>query len=337
MTTEEYKYFSFCFWTEAEEGHGEDAPPLLIDKGNSCAVGVFDGMGGAGAKICDTSSVGADHTQAYISSRIVCSAMDLFLQNHLPTDDVTVEDMKAVIKRKLKEEKETFPPKAVSSLRSKLVREYPTTLAIVTLHENEGTYRVNSYWAGDSHCYLWTKGGFYQISQDDLEEDNDPMENLHNDSPLTNCICSDRDFTIHHISIPLNKEPVIILCASDGCFGYYQTPMHFEHVMKYCLQEAKDEQEWALLLKDKFLKVTGDDCSLSLVAKGFSSFEELKRIMNSKSSEIIEVINQEKEVEYAEQLLIDEKKKYEQKIASSWNSYKQNYMKFINSDNYDNA
>lgn len=325
----EDKLILFSFWTEAEDGHGEDAPPLLIEKGNASAVGVFDGMGGAGATICSSSSCGDGYTQAYVSSRIVCSSMDTFLQNHLPTDDVVAEDMKAVIKRKLREEKESFIPKTTSSLRSKLVREYPTTLAIVTLREYEKTYQVDSYWAGDSHCYLWTKQGFYQISRDDLEKGNDPMENLHNDSPISNCICADRDFTIHHNPIKLKKEPLIILCATDGCFGYYPTPMHFEYVLKSCLQNAKDEREWEQMVKDEVLKVTGDDCSLSLIACGFSSFADLKKSMSSVPTETLKVMKQEHEVEYAEGILAEEKEKYKEEIIVGWNSYKQKYMKYI--------
>lgn len=325
------------FRTEKKVGHGEDAPPLLFIKGNSCAVGVFDGMGGAGAKICDSSSIGAGYTQAYVSSRIVCSSVDKLLQNHLSTDDVTVEDMKEVIKNKLHEEKELFAPKVTSSLRSKLVREYPTTLAIITFQEHEKSYQVDSYWAGDSHCYLWTKDGFFQISRDDLEDDNDPMDNLHNDSPISNCICADRDFTIHHNPIKLKKESLIILCATDGCFGYYQTPMHFEYVLKSCLQKAKNDKEWEQMVQDEVLKVTGDDCSLSLIARGFSSFDDLKKEMISTSSEIIEVMKQEQEVAAAEQILAEEKKKYVQKIASGWNSYKQNYMKYIKDEGNGNA
>ena len=323
-------------WTEKQVGHGEDAPPFLIAKGNSCAVGVFDGMGGAGATICN-SSFGEGRTQAYVSSRIVCSSIETFLHNHLSTDDVKTEDMKTVIRRKLLEEKEMFVPKVSSSLRSKLVREYPTTMAVVTLHEYDKSYRVDCYWAGDSHCYLWTKDGFFQISRDDLEDNNDPMENLHNDSPISNCICADRDFTIHHNPIELKKEPVIILCATDGCFGYYQTPMHFEYVLKSCLQKAKDEKEWEQMVKDETLKVTGDDCSLSLFARGFSSFDDLKRCMKSTSSEIIEMMKQEQEVAEAERILAEEKKKYAQNITSGWNSYKQNYMKYIKDEENDNA
>lgn len=332
------KEISVRFMTEKKVGLGEDAPPLLIVKGTACAVGVFDGMGGAGAKICESSSLGAGHTQAYISSRIVCSCMDIFLQNHLPTDDIEVEDMKAVIKRKLREEKESYAPKATSSLRSKLVREYPTTLAIVTLQESERSYQVDSYWAGDSHCYLWTKEGFFQISQDDLEEDNDPMDNLHNDSPISNCICADRDFAIHHIPIEINKEPIIVLCATDGCFGYYQSPMHFEYVLKSCLQKAKNRQEWEQLIKEEVLKVTGDDCSLSLVAKGYSSFEELKKSMKASSvAGFPQLVEQEQTIAWTEQELAKEKEKYKQNMVGGWNSYKQNYMKYINNEDNGNA
>jgi hypothetical protein len=207
----------------------------------------------------------------------------------------------------------------------------------VTLYEYDKSFRVDSYWAGDSHCYLWTKDGFFQISRDDLEEDNDPMENLHNDSPISNCVCADRDFKIHHNSIELSKEPVIILCASDGCFGYYQTPMHFEYVLKSCLQKAKNKEEWKQMVRDEVLKVTGDDCSLSLIARGFSTFDDLKKEMKSTSSEIIEVMKQEQEVAEAEHILAEEKKRYEQKIASGWNSYKQNYMKYLKDKENGNA
>lgn len=328
---------SISFMTEKKVGLGEDAPPLLIQKGKACAVGVFDGMGGAGATTCN-SSIGDGHTQAYVSSRILGSSMDTFLQNHLPTDDVAVEDMKEVIKHKLREEKEAFPPKVMSSLRSKLVRDYPTTLAIVTLQEYDKAYQVDSFWAGDSHCYLWTKRGFFQISKDDLEDNVDPMENLHSDSPISNCICAERDFSIHHKSIPLPKEPVIILCATDGCFGYYQTPMHFEYVLKSCLQEADNKEEWETKIKNRILRVTGDDCSLSLIAVGFSSFGELKKSMKDSAVEgFPELLNQEETISYFEKELANEKEKYEQNVATGWEKYKKDYMKYINDEDNGNA
>lgn len=332
----DYNPIPICFYTEKKVGHGEDAPSLLIIKEKSCAVGVFDGMGGAGAAICD-SAYGDGHTKAYVSSRIIKDTVESFLTEHLGKEEILAEDLKNAMIERLKKEQETFPPKTKSMLRSKLVREYPTTMTLITLLDRRDSWMVDSYWAGDSHCYLWTQDGFFQISRDDLEENNDPMENLHSDSPISNCVCADRDFTIHHKSIPLEKEPIVILCATDGCFGYYQTPMHFEYVLKSCLQKAKDRQEWELLIKNEVLKVTGDDCSLSLVAKGFSSFEDLKRTMEPISPEIIELMNQEHEVSEAEKILAEERKKYEEKIVSSWYSYMHNYMRYIKDEEYGNA
>lgn len=330
-------HISISIYTEKKVEHGEDAPPLLVEKESSFAVGVFDGMGGAGAANCD-SAYGENFSKAYVASRIVKETVQAFLIENLGLKTFSAEKLKNTILERLNKEQELFPPRNKSILRSKLVREYPTTLAIVTLQENEKTYQVDSYWAGDSHCYLWTKDGFFQISKDDLEENNDPMENLHNDSPISNCICADRDFTIHHNPIQIEKEPTIILCATDGCFGYYQTPMHFEYVLKSCLQKAKNKKEWEQLVTDEVLKVTGDDCSLSLIARGYSSFEELKKSM--KFSHVIgfpQLVEQEQTIAWAEQELAKEKEIYEQNKTTGWNSYKQKYMKYINNDDNGNA
>lgn len=325
------------FITEKIVGHGEDAPPLFITKGKAYAVGVFDGMGGSGATLCD-SNYGEGYTKAYVASRIVASSMELFFQNHLPTDDVSVEDMKEVLKRKLHKEKELFPPKLTSSLRSKLVRDYPTTLAIVTLQEYDKAFHVDSYWAGDSHCYLWTKDGFFQISKDDLEGNNDPMENLHNDSPISNCICADHDFRINHIQITISpKEPIVILTATDGCFGYYPTPMHFEDVINRCLMRAQNEQDWSKKIEEQIQKVTGDDASLSLIAIGFQSFDSLKGWASRPCKRMNKLKDFEVEIVKIKKQLEQKTNEYNQSLKSFWDSYKEEYLKYLNVEDNANA
>jgi hypothetical protein len=210
-------------------------------------------------------------------------------------------------------------------------------MAVITLKQSDEAMYVDSFWAGDSHCYLWNKEGFFQISEDDLEENNDPMENLHNDSPISNCVCADRDFVIHHKSISLTIEPVIILCATDGCFGYFKTPMHFENVLRSCLQETKNEKEWRDKIKETISEVTGDDCSLSLIAVGYDSFDGLKKSM--KASTIIDfqkILKLEQDIACAEQMLADTRVLYEQSVSDGWDNYKNNFMKYINDkDNAD--
>ena len=242
MGRQEETFIKIQFMTEKKEGHGEDAPPLLITKDDAVAVGVFDGMGGAGAAICD-SEFGEERTKAYVASRIVEKEIESFLEECLGKEHISVDLLKEKLAKRLAQEQETFPPKTKSMLRSKLVRDYPTTMAMITLHTAETGWKIDSFWAGDSHCYLWTKKGFFQISKDDLEEDNDPMENLRNDAAISNCICADRDFLINHKLLVIPKDPIAILCATDGCFGYFPTPMHFEAMLKKSLKKAENEED----------------------------------------------------------------------------------------------
>lgn len=327
----EDKSISLKIWTEKVEGHGEDAPPLLVMKGDACAVGVFDGMGGSGAALCE-SAFGEGYTKAYVASRIVASSMKSFLDNHLPTDDISVEDMKAVVKIRLNEEQDSYPPKNKSSLRSKLVRDYPTTLAIVTLQKQEKMLQIDSYWAGDSRCYLWTDDGLYQISKDDLEEDNDPMDNLRNDSAISNCICGDRDFQINHKQIDLKKQPVMIICATDGCFGYYPTPMHFEYILKRSLQEAKDTIDWKNRIVDRIQKVTGDDASLALIGIGFDTFKQVKSMANKQIKGFDKIRERESKIKKIKNELEKEKEIYINSIESGWEKYKKQYMMHLNDE-----
>jgi hypothetical protein len=324
---------SISFVTEKIVGHGEDAPPLLITKGQAYAVGVFDGMGGAGAAICN-SSLGDGFTKAYVASRIVSASMNNYLHNHLSTNDVSIEDMKEEIRRNLLKEQERYKPKVVSSLRSKLVRDYPTTMAVVTAIEKDNTILIDSYWAGDSHCYLWTKEGLSQISKDDLEADNDPMENLSNDSPISNCICADRNFDINHIHIELPKQPIAIISATDGCFGYYPTPMHFEFILKKSLQEVKDATSWGIKIEKYIQKVTGDDTSLSLIAVGFDSFKMLKKLFGKNPVEGMGSIwSNELRIKELEKELAQRRINLNHAIESGWLRYKNEYMKHLNSKN----
>lgn len=326
------KHFEVCFMTEKKVGHGEDAPPILVTKENSYAVGVFDGMGGAGAAICN-SSFGKDHTKAYVASRIIKDSVQAFLTENLGEKDITADGLKKVITETLKKEQELFPPKNKSMLRSRLVRDYPTTMAMVTLRDKGESWQIDSFWAGDSHCYLWSKDGFFQISKDDLEDDKDPMENLHNDSPISNCICADRDFCIHLKHIEIIKEPVAIFCATDGCFGYYQTPMHFEHMLKRCLYNARDEKTWKEVIVQSIQKVTGDDTSLSLIGVGFESFGKFKNAMTTKPVPSIKRINVlEEEMKSFKTKWEKKSHEYENTIKSGWDVYKQNYMKYLNDE-----
>lgn len=323
--------FGLKFMIEKREGHGEDSNPLFLIKEDFCAVGVFDGMGGSGATTC-LSEYGDDHTKAYVASRIIREAVTNYLNNTNCYSDINAEGIWNTAKSRLEQEKSNYPTK-VSRLRSKLVRDYPTTLAIVTCKlVDDEISTIDSYWAGDSRNYLWNSEGFYQISKDDLDVDNDPLENLRNDGALSNCICADREFQINNKSINV-KGPFIILSATDGCFGYFITPMHFHEVLLTGLKLSEDVSEWENFVKEKMCKVTGDDISLSLCAIGFEDFESLK---SSFSNDTIvgfdEISNLQNEIAELEVSIKEKKTQLENSIQAGWNNYKISYMKYIDQE-----
>lgn len=314
--------------TEKREGHGEDSIPLSIVKDDIYAVGVFDGMGGSGAAICK-SEFGDNHSKAYVASRIIQEAIKNYIENIENPKDINPENIKSTAKGRLEQEKSNYPTKA-SGLRSKLVRDYPTTLAIATALKNENeTYVVNSYWAGDSRNYLWTLEGFYQISKDDLDTELDPLENLKNDGALSNCICADREFCINNKTIQTPGK-FIILSATDGCFNYFATPMHFQEVLLTGLKLSENVDDWANFCKEGFSAVTGDDVSISLLAIGFESFTELKEtFMSSTVIGIDEIKSAQDEIKHLTSELDSAKEKLEALIQSEWKAYKVSYMKYF--------
>lgn len=322
---------SLKFMIEKREGHGEDSPALSLIKENFCAVGVFDGMGGSGAAICKSEFEG-DHTKAYVASRIILEAINNYMKNAKDVRDINSDVIKSTAHGRLEQEKSKYPTKA-SRLRSKLVRDYPTTLAITTALQNgDGTHTVNSYWAGDSRNYLWTPEGFYQISKDDLDTELDPLENLRNDGALSNCICADREFIINNKSITVEGK-FVILSATDGCFNYFATPMHFNDVLVTGLKQSDSVEEWENYCKSVITDVTGDDVSLSLIAVGFEDFKDLKEsLSNSSVVKIEEIKKVQNELKYLSKQIEDNKAALENLIQEGWDEYKTSYMKYFNSE-----
>lgn len=316
--------------TEKREGHGEDSDPLFIFTDDFCAVGVFDGMGGSGAAICK-SGFGDHKTKAYVASRIVKEAIENYIKNKAnahSTSSIDAEGIKLTAKSRLEQEKSKYPAKA-SGLRSRLVRDYPTTLAMITSRITDKGSSITSYWAGDSRNFLWSQDGFFQISKDDLDTELDPLENLRNDAALSNCVCADRDFTINQKVIEIQGK-YILISATDGSFGYFLTPMHFQNVLLAGLKNSIDENEWRMYVKDALAKVTGDDVSLSLCAVGYESFEELKASFeDTEIAELKQINNIQAEINQLTNDLEEKKNSLESSIQEGWSVYKESYLKYL--------
>ncbi len=247
-----------ALFTEKKNGLGEDSMPLIYRSANTFCVGVFDGMGGAGAAEYPTLTIG-NKTGAYLSSRVVRAVCFDWLNKK---GKIEILGLKEEISKYFNYLLSIWNIKP-SGLRSGFVRVLPTTLAMVEATRSGNKTEVSSYWAGDSRNYVLQASGLKQLSYDDLRQPKDPLENLRSDDALSNCICQDKPFEINVKRISFN-EPIIILSATDGCFGYLLTPMHFEFILLDCLMKTSNCTEWSEAIRKTLSQISSDDFTIGL-------------------------------------------------------------------------
>lgn len=257
------------------ENRGEDADPIC-PFGDTTAdfgfTGVFDGMGGAGSRSHELAN-GETHTEAYLASRYVRDVVSDIIDDICPVENLDPKRIESEIKLKLKEYKEELGIKACG-LRSSMVKTLPTTLAMTTWQSIGDEITVNSFWAGDSRNYIMFEDGLRMLSLDHVRGERDAMTTLHDDPPMYNCVAEDLNFFIDKKTIK-TTNPFVLISCTDGCFGYLQSPMHFEYILTYTMLKSNSIDEWKDNL-DKCLKpISGDDYSfvIQIVGCSFNDFK----------------------------------------------------------------
>lgn len=317
---------------EKIEGLGEDSDPLSFQTTDNLhlATGVFDGLGGAGASAVN-SRFGI-HSSAYVASRLVKGCTLSYIEKNPQHVSLSSDDFYTTLKDVLQKEKDEFPTERKSSLRSTIVREYPTTFSVIVTHEKRNDqYELNSFWAGDSRNYLLVPHkGLMQLSKDDLLVDADPLANLRNDSPISNCICLNREFIVHSLRLEVST-PFVIISASDGCFGYLKTPMHFEHLLLDTMASANNIDNWRALLEKRISEVAADDVSMSLICVGFKNLRKMKNHFSDRKKAIEKVISKYDVLEksIAQEGSNNDIVALQEYEGSAWNNYKDIYMSYI--------
>jgi hypothetical protein len=167
------------------------------------------------------------------------------------------------------------------------------------------------------------------LTQDDLRTKLDALENLSADSPLSNYVNADSDFTLRAVSGRVEGS-VIFLAATDGCFGYLYSPMHFEHLLLDTLVEANDAADWRSRLYERLALVTGDDCSLVAAGAGFATFDAMRDAFRARrdamKSEYIDRLDQSRsEVSRVSGELRDAETQSAALLRSSWETYRRGY------------
>lgn len=258
-------------WTEKRPGLGEDAEPTLLLRRSTRtgSIGVYDGLGGAGARSLGHSRDGRSISSAFAASRLA----------HLAVREWFVEgrDKKVPLEGRLREVFDGARPPGVLKVRGTMTKQLPTTIAMIDFEPGErGGFRATARWAGDSRCYLLSPGlGLQQLSVDDSDE-NDPLLTLLADQPLTNQLAAGFPFQLHEQVVDRPAAGCMLLCATDGFFGYVASPAMFEYHLLRALAQAGNPHDWGGRLADWRHGTSGDDASLALVALGFDDFRGLR-------------------------------------------------------------
>ena len=334
---------SFTFNLGKIPGQGEDSDPILRDGPDLGLVAVFDGMGGAGGTVYDTPD--GPRTGAYLASRVARDVVEQRMLDLLEPDwnlngTAAAGDLQRSVQDALQQRLRELnaPP---SGLRSRLLRALPTTMALVALQRTRPgglTWAGHVLWAGDSRAYVFEPDGARQLSTDDLRDPGDAMANLSKDSVVSNAMSADIEFHVNYRKVEL-RAPFLVVCATDGCFGYVSTPMHFEDMVLRHLLVARNPEEWSASLQSEISAVTGDDAAMAVLGVG-ADFQEFQILFAARAdalaADVIEpldelsqaVIRAEQELRALQTSRLDD-------IARIWHAYKPSYERYLRTEHFD--
>lgn len=264
---------------EMIKDNGEDSFSYCV-KENIGYVSVFDGCGGIGSRKYDEFD---GKTGAYIASRACAGAAYEFFEE-ISGMDVLVsqntypkicEELEEVFYRKLSSIDNSTKK---SAIKGSLTKNFPTTMSGILFKYDNKRYTSFFTWAGDSRGFILAPRGLTQITKDDVSGNEDAFTNLSNDGNLQNYISADGKFVLNHKSLAHDRG-VVLITATDGCFGYFTTPMEFEYMLLNTLIHSSSINEWKQNLSEYILKYTGDDYTMGIVVIGFGNFKKLKRAL----------------------------------------------------------
>lgn len=289
-------------------GKGEDSYVFAMEN-NEAIIGVFDGCGGAGARTYD---VFGGRTGAYIASRVISGAvLEWFRASDNSTNTIGLKDE---IKERLNICNNVGGRNSL--IKGKISKDFPSTLAVTICRVNGGQVTAQNIWAGDSRCFILSKNGLVQLTEDDVDV-SDAMENLTADGTLTNLISCSDDFVLHSKTIEITS-PCIVFAATDGCFGYFSTPMEFEYMLLECLVRSNSITQWEENVHAELDKIAGDDFTLCGLSIGYKEFKNIKKSLSTRAKTMHQ--------RYIKDI---HKKSHEEKVAL-WNQYKVGYSAYLN-------
>ena len=272
-----YTDLFFVVGGEMKPQNGEDSYAFSINDSHAL-LSVFDGCGGIGSRKYE---MYGGKTGAYLASHF-CSVLILdwfknFCQKGKNLDSAYLPEVCEELKGEFTQCLDKLKSKAGGiGIRGSLTRDFPTTTSTVIINKEKGYLKANYIWAGDSRGYLLLEDGMVQVTRDDIYGEDDAYANLSDDGRLENMICADGRFVLNSRSVVCPSRAIVVT-ATDGCFGYFYTPMEFEYMILSTLAEARTPKEWKEKLDAYMLKFTGDDYTLGIAVVGYKTFSDLKK------------------------------------------------------------
>lgn len=298
----------------AKEGLGEDS--FYCSKGRkSSIISVYDGCGGLGSKKYE--SFGG-HSGAYIASRTVSGAVRDWYHANYWKNWKDVKKLSESVNRFISKGYDVCKPylSGGMKIRGSMVRELPTTMALAYAECEEGDILLHLLWAGDSRVYLLNAQGLAQLTLDDAYVE-DALENLRNDSPMTNVLSSDGKYVINTRTLVIN-EPAIVFAATDGCFAYLPTPMDFEYLLLQAVADSGTPEAFCRTLRSRFSKYAGDDFSFGMMSFFYGDYLGMQESLNQRRAFL--------EINYIQKMQADSSVECENQL---WAEYKTGYERYM--------
>jgi serine/threonine protein phosphatase PrpC len=246
-------------------------------------MGVFDGMGGAGA-----ARTAGEHsyTEAYRASRILRASLLRDMSQLIP-DALRIGRSKAIgtaeMAKRLSDDLVEVSKKpgliSTSRIRGTMTKTLPSTVATVEIKFDDvpaGSIRLfvvklRAMWAGDSRVWVLTPSrGLQQISKDDVDIE-DCLEQIRQDPPMNNVASASVPFHLNEHEVSVN-EPCIVIVATDGVFGYVRSPGEVELlILRAMANSSGNDASVARNLFEEFRSIAKDDASAAIFACGFDS------------------------------------------------------------------
>ncbi len=309
--------FILSFCREAAKDHGEDS--YCYSFGQSAGlIGVFDGCGGAGAR---KQAAYSGKTEAYMASRLCAGSFyDTFREWYPCACSARQLASEVFAPNALRRLSEAEPPKSGGpQIRGTMIRTLPTTAAAALIRAEEGgCVRVSPMWAGDSRVYVMDGKGLAQLTVDNTTVP-DPMQTLYDDGLLRNIFCTDRQVKLH-CSTVMMQGPFVAFAATDGCFGYFSTPMEFEGMLLKTLLGSANPAQWEQRLIEAISAVAGDDHTMCLAAFGYQDFAQLQDTFRRRYA----LLQQQYLALLAELPMTDANPRF-----AMWETYKGNYSRYL--------